>query len=256
MTDNPKSNPSEQRDKPRSGALTPAWLQRKGGITLAIIAALCVPLVGIVPGDVTFALYCLIAGTGLALLAPEQKKFWAIVVSVSVIAFLPLVANQLIRIKTDTCADRMKQSTYAVQLALERYAADIGTYPLSLQPLRDEAYLPSFPHNDYLYGADIDWRHLSDDDSKWQYMYEVGTDYLELGHEPELAGNVVYIPHIQKDLASEVVVDDYLLIVFLDTQKLNDWVNGSQMANTDIFILASKKTPAESAPALATPGSG
>jgi hypothetical protein len=132
---------------------------------------------------------------------------WAIVATV----VITVVAPNFIAVKDGD--SRVVNRGYSIQglhtvaLALERYSVDhSGLYPLTLQPLRDEAYLPVFPENRYLPPSARRRRQ----DGSYPTRHDIAMHEVPLGHHSP--GCIAYIPRTDADSR----VRGYALLVYGD----------------------------------------
>jgi hypothetical protein len=227
----------------------PAWfnqpippaLRMYGGIWLAIIASLCVPLLNILPGVYVFCLYFLIVLLALGLLFDTQSgAYWFIGVSLIVaIICLPNFVN--ITDGVGYQAGCVKQNTHSIQLALERYATDNhGLYPLNMDVLRYEAYMSKFPKNDYAERSSWAREQGVSRDSRWLEMHPLGEELFADGYTPLLEGNFVYIPDVHYDANGAPYVKDYLLMSFARGTIKPTYTSPRRVVDTPVILLTSK----------------
>ncbi len=233
---------------PQQPPVKPTWLNRPippalrmyGGIWLAIIAALCAPLVAYLPGAPLLLLYMLIAGIALGLLARKAAQLILIAGAALVLAALILYGGMLTRVQDNGGADagrdagripcapgwsysgqgpgaELEQNLHAVHSALENYASEHdGRYPLELSTLVSEGYIARLPENP-LRKALAPAQHPAAGGAQARpEMLALGDDLFQGGEFPQFAGNIAYLPDIQASADGAAYAQDFLLVAFAE----------------------------------------
>jgi hypothetical protein len=189
-------------------------------------------------------LWVLLAGLVLAALAflavgeiKLRVKLLVLAAGGILLAFLA-VANIVFEVRDGSGNEETAQSIHAIQLALERYAVDHGgLYPVTLEPVQQEGYLPAFPRNPYSKRQlkDLRAQLTGEQVSMLSQMQPLGADRLpvELREQLEWAGNFVYLPRIELDGNGAYTARGYSLLAF----GLKHWDPGWWTAPSDMPIV-------------------
>jgi hypothetical protein len=207
---------SESRDSERS----PRRARHVFGAVLILIAGLFLTVSWGLPH-----LWVLLAGLLLAALAfmamGEIKRRVKLLVLAAggVLLALLAVANIILEVKDGSGSEETQQSIQAIQLALERYAVDSGGfYPLTMDPVQDEGYLPTLPTNRYARRQikELSGQLTGEQLDALTHMQPLGANRLpeELREQLEWPGNFVYLPRIEADDAGGHTARGYSLLAF------------------------------------------
>jgi hypothetical protein len=155
-----------------------------------------------------------------------------------------------IRIKDKARNAEIKQNLHAIQLGLERYAVyHDRLYPLAIDVLRKDEYLPMLPNNPYAYGK---YRKLNAGKTTavWKevkQMQPLGADYFPPEYKAQLSpiGNFCYVPRLEAGPNGELTSVGYLLLAFGQQRWHPDWTTPPQDIPLVLIQLAGSKAPGE-----------
>jgi type II secretory pathway pseudopilin PulG len=119
------------------------------------------------------------------------KRYWPRILSLAVLGCLlwVILPNFLYTTGQNHRWGETILNTHAIQQALDRYYADEGEYPSSIEVLRKNLYLPIAPNNPYRRGEDRQMKEV-DPSSTTDYLGDF--TYLPLASEGKLRKYVLF----------------------------------------------------------------
>lgn len=224
---------------PRAGTGTPF------SVWLALVIGLGVAFSWHFPsGWMVVAGIILIVAAWCMLIRPQKRL--TLVIVLFIIAILIAVAlPNTIRITEKAQNAELKQNLHAIQLGLERYAADYdGRYPLVIGQLRHD-YMTEMPRSPFTY------RRFgypeTDKYPELRQMQPLGEDFYPEKYKTALnpVGNFCYVPRLAVGPDGELTATGYLLLAFGQKRWHPDWTTPPR----DIPLVLIQLTESDEVPA-------